>query len=83
MPKAQLSDVREGTSSIKDFRDKEELSPENVEHGLGYAKREDVAFVISNRLYYDIAIEKLAARNIGKRNVSLADNTISIPWPIN
>ncbi len=83
MSMPQLSDVREGTSNIKDFRDKGELSPENVEHDLGYVKREDVAFVISNRLCYDIAIEKLATRNIGKRNVSLSDNTIPIAWPIN
>lgn len=70
-------------SDITDFRNKEDLSREIVNHDLKYIEKTDVIVVIANGPSYGTAIEMFVAKKTGKKVILLAKDPIPTPWPIN
>jgi len=69
-------------SSIKDFRDKEELAEKIVDHDLDFVKKSDIIVAISDRPSYGTAIEMLVAKELGKKVILLSEKEVPTPWPI-
>jgi nucleoside 2-deoxyribosyltransferase len=70
-------------SDITDFRNKENLSRQIVNHDLRYIKKTDVIVVIGNGPSYGAAIEMFVAKKSGKKVILFAKDPIPTPWPIN
>ena len=70
-------------SDITDFRNKENLSHQIVNHDLRYIKKTDVIVVIGNGPSYGAAIEMFVAKKSGKKVILFAKDPIPTPWPIN
>jgi nucleoside 2-deoxyribosyltransferase len=70
-------------SGITDFRNKENLSRQIVNHDLKYIKKTDVIVVIGNGPSYGAAIEMFVAKKSGKKVILFAKDPIPTPWPIN
>jgi nucleoside 2-deoxyribosyltransferase len=70
-------------SDITDFRNKESLSRQIVNHDLRYIKKTDVIVVIGNGPSYGAAIEMFVAKKSGKKVILFAKDPIPTPWPIN
>jgi len=70
-------------SYITDFRNKENLSRQIVNHDLRYIKKTDVIVVIGNGPSYGAAIEMFVAKKSGKKVILFAKDPIPTPWPIN
>lgn len=70
-------------SDITDFRIKENLSRQIVNHDLRYIKKTDVIVVIGNGPSYGAAIEMFVAKKSGKKVILFAKDPIPTPWPIN
>ena len=70
-------------SGIRDFRNKENLSRQIVNHDLRYIKKTDVIVVIGNGPSYGAAIEMFVAKKSGKKVILFAKDPIPTPWPIN
>ena len=70
-------------SDITDFRNKENLSRQIVNHDLRCIKKTDVIVVIGNGPSYGAAIEMFVAKKSGKKVILFAKDPIPTPWPIN
>jgi nucleoside 2-deoxyribosyltransferase len=70
-------------SDVTDFRNKENLSRQIVNHDLRYIKKTDVIVVIGNGPSYGAAIEMFVAKKSGKKVILFAKDPIPTPWPIN
>jgi nucleoside 2-deoxyribosyltransferase len=70
-------------SDITDFRNKENLSRQIVNHDIRYIKKTDVVVVIGNGPSYGAAIEMFVAKKSGKKVILFAKDPIPTPWPIN
>lgn len=70
-------------SDITDFRNKENLSRQIVNHDIRYIKKTDVIVVIGNGPSYGAAIEMFVAKKSGKKVILFAKDPIPTPWPIN
>ncbi|MFZ0568474.1 MAG: hypothetical protein WAM22_10760, partial [Nitrososphaeraceae archaeon] len=68
-------------SDITDFRNKENLSRQIVNHDLRYIKKTDVIVVIGNGPSYGAAIEMFVAKKSGKKVILFAKDPIPTPWP--
>jgi nucleoside 2-deoxyribosyltransferase len=76
-------DEKMNYSDITDFRNKENLSRQIVNHDLRYIKKTDVIVVIGNGPSYGAAIEMFVAKKSGKKVILFAKDPIPTPWPIN
>lgn len=69
-------------SDVKDFRDKNDLSGQIVDHDLEFVKKANILVVLANRPSYGTAIEMFIGKCSGKRVILVAKDPIPTPWPI-
>jgi hypothetical protein len=78
-----VQNVKMNYSGITDFRNKENLSRQIVQHDLRYIRKTDVVVVIGNGPSYGAAIEMFVAKMSGKKVILFARDPIPSPWPVN
>jgi hypothetical protein len=78
-----VQNVKMNYSGITDFRNKENLSRQIVQHDLRYIRKTDVVVVIGNGPSYGAAIEMFVAKISGKKVILFARDPIPSPWPVN